>query len=259
MDHQLASTKVDQFVQLLERDRAWYQTNPSRSSSSLAERYGEYRTDDEPRPSATDVFNSVSLVRQIADELGPKEIGRRLHSQTANTGWRFSPWLGPATELRGVLATQEERDRIFDDSGPRLAASRLHRWVWDHAAGLWDDGHHLEAVRAAATAIFDFHLPTKLGQPKDTLAEALCGAFKTAPPRPGEPRLRLPGYQEGTQDWSNAHQGAQNLGLACAKAVRNLVVHTTEPAEETEALEALAALSLFARWADAAAVVSAEQ
>lgn len=48
-----------------------------------------------------------------------------------------------------------------------------------------------------------------------------------------------------------------SFGQGCMKRIRNLYVHGHEPSED-EALEALAALSLLARWIDEAAVVGAE-
>jgi hypothetical protein len=68
-----------------------------------------------------------------------------------------------ATELLGVLENRERIEEITGPPGPALAVSRMHPWVWDHAAALWEDGHRSSAVQAAATAIFDFLLPTKLG------------------------------------------------------------------------------------------------
>jgi hypothetical protein len=80
--------------------------------------------------------------------------------------------------------------------------------------------------------------------------------FKTELPAPGKPRLRIRGYSEGTDDYSNAQQGAQSLGLACAKLVRNLSVHSSDEPHEEEALEELAMLSRFARLVDGSDVVT---
>jgi hypothetical protein len=102
--------------------------------------------------------------------------------------------------------------------------------------------------------VFDSHLPAKLGQSKGTPPRELANAFSTDPPTATQPRLRLPGYTPGDKDWSSAHDGARFLGFACAAGVRNLSTHSIGQPDERVALEALAALSLFSRWADAANV-----
>lgn len=48
------------------------------------------------------------------------------------------------------------------------------------------------------------------------------------------------------------------FGKGCMKRIRNLYVHGHEPSD-AEALEALAALSLLARWIDEASVISATE
>ena len=54
---------------------------------------------------------------------------------------------------------------------------------------------------------------------------------------------------------TNAYQGSQNLGLACAKLVRNLATHNgTAKRDENEMLEELATLSRFARVIDSSTI-----
>ncbi len=130
----------------------------------------------------------------------------------------------------------------------------MHPWVWGVAASLWDDGYRREAVQAAATAVFDSHLPAKLGVPKGVQPRDLANAFSTDPPTATQPRLRLPDYTPGDKDWTSAHDGAKFLGFACAAGVRNLTTHSVDQPVEQVALEALAALSLFSRWSDEATV-----
>ena len=162
----------------------------------------------------------------------------------------------PSRELLTLLERQAEMDERLAPLGPTVSAANLHPWVWGVAASLWDDGYRREAVQAAATAVFDSHLRAKLGLLKARPQE-LAGAFATSDPTPGSPRLRLPGFSNGTDDWNSAHDGAAALGRACAMAIRNLSTHSVEQPDEQVALEALAALSLFARWADEATVEKA--
>lgn len=155
--------------------------------------------------------------------------------------------------LLGTLNHQQEIEAIIGPSGPRLAASQMHPWVWANAASLWGDGHHRQAVQTAASAIFDSQLPAKLRMPYGTKPEQLVGqAFDEK-----GPLLKLEGIVPGN-DWANAYQGAMHLGLSCAKLVRNLGTHhVTAPGDEDVLLEELAMLSRFARLVDAADLAEA--
>jgi hypothetical protein len=162
-------------------------------------------------------------------------------------------------ELSGILQGEDRRTQIFGLKGPKLQAARMHRWVWQAAAELWDGGHMREAVQAAATSVFDQQLPAKLGASKgDKPADLVSQAFSIDPPTPDKPRLRLPGFTKGDNDWKSAHEGAKFFGMGCAKAIRNVVSHTTDQPDEDEALESLAALSLLSRWIDDAVVEKAK-
>lgn len=53
--------------------------------------------------------------------------------------------------------------------------------------------------------------------------------------------------------WKNAHEGAGAFGRGCFMRIRNLYTHDQGQDEQSD-LEAMAALSLLARWIDAAHV-----
>ena len=107
-----------------------------------------------------------------------------------------------------------------------------------------------EAVQAAAQALFENHLPTKLGVPAARSAKDLVvQAFTTDPPTAGNARLRLADYPDSSANWISQHEGARFFGMGCAQLIRNLVTHGAQPDEQT-ALEQLASLSLFARLID---------
>ena len=164
-------------------------------------------------------------------------------------GWSWQRTLEASQELAGTLASLQDAQQILGPVGPKLAEANLHPWVCNAAVDLWDDGHRREAVQAAASAIFDRHLPAKLGVPQPQSAKDFAAqAYSTAPPAVGKLRLRLPDYANGTADWTSQHEGAMYLGMACAQLIRNLATHGTEPDERT-ALEQLATLSLYARLA----------
>jgi hypothetical protein len=190
---------------------------------------------------------SLSLIKQIADECDP-DLTERIHLGL-NGGWGIAATKSASAELLGYLRTSEDRREIFNPAGPKLAASQMHHWIWGAAGSLWDDGHHAEAVSTSASALFDVYLPGKLNVPKDTGTESMVAqAFKL----PGA-ALRIPGFDKEGEDQRNAYQGAQNLGMACSKLVRNLTTHNvTSRHDETELLEELAMLSRFARIVDSA-------
>jgi hypothetical protein len=130
--------------------------------------------------------------------------------------------------------------------------------VWEAASRLWADWHRRAAIQAAATAVFDGHLPAKLGRMRDAKGgvDVVGQAFSIKPPEPDAPRLRLRAYDEAAerQDWVNAHEGAMKLGQGCAQFIRNLSTHNLDEPADQEGLEMLANLSLFARLVDAAEV-----
>lgn len=197
---------------------------------------------------------NYAATKAKADELiGPYEriaraVDSRLADELRDTYARDADYAGPkCRQVIGRLQSDEEIDEILGPTGPRLAAKDLHPWIWNAAVDLWSDGHYREAIQRAATALFDSHIPAKLGvhgKPGDLVSQA----FSTDPPQPGKARLRLPGYQEGTESWTNAHEGAKLIGMGCVKAIRNLSTHDVDQPSEQEALEGLATLSMLARW-----------
>ena len=169
-----------------------------------------------------------------------------------------SPWNRPRTaarRLQGILEQAATRQTIFGPVGPVLAANRLHPWVWNAAADLWDGGHHGPAVHEAAKAV---ELQTQLKIHRRDLdgKDLYAKAFSTKS-TPGETRLRHPHIEKTRQpkDWTSAHEAAQHLGMACAQGIRNPRAHPSDDITEQEALEQLATLSVLARWVDASEVV----
>lgn len=135
---------------------------------------------------------------------------------------------------------------------PLPSPAGFHKWFADAAASLWESGHQRQAVEEAARSI-EVQLRAKLGAGGGTGSQLVTSAFSSAPPKEGDPRLRFEGFEPGTESWTNAHEGAMHFGRGCMMRVRNLYAHGHEPSD-TEALEAIAALSLLARWVDEAVV-----
>ena len=119
--------------------------------------------------------------------------------RTGTYTWRHRSRREGAIKLLAVLEGQEREAAMSGVAGPNLAAADMHPWVWDVAASLWDEGYRREAVQAAATSVFNSHLPAKLGLPAGTLPRDLANAFSTDPPTATQPRLCLPGYTQATE------------------------------------------------------------
>jgi hypothetical protein len=160
--------------------------------------------------------------------------------------------------VRSVIAILEgaiHEIELSEPSAPRIDMASLHPWIAGAAAGLWDDGHHRQAVDEATRAI-EIRLKAKTGL-QLTGVPLVTAAFNPARPKAGERRLRWDGFQEGTPGWTNAHEGAMAFARGCMLRIRNLAEHE-DTWDEGEALESLAALSLLARWIDSARIVEGD-
>jgi len=234
-----ALEKVRGFIGLLEKSQDMYSMTRAQTP--------EWKQTD------IQIQEQLRLVMRIADHADPElAVMLKEHSH----GWPYYQTIKAARQLAGVLAAVEETERILGPVGPKLAAASLHPWIWNAAVDLWDDGHLREAVQAAAVALFDHHLPAKLGVPAGRSAKDLVAqAFSIDPPTAGSPRLRLADYPDPSANWTSQHEGARFFGMGCAQLIRNLVTHGAQPDEQT-ALEQLASLSLLARLIDRASKIT---
>lgn len=238
MDDQRAAEVLDQFISSIDQhDRlSSSRTGPSAPLRSLGDQ----------------IQARAPLIEIIADHLEPG-TNHQVVEEGYPRGWSAARRL--CVRLKGILLDAEERARIVGPSGPQLAASRLHAWVWEPAAKLWDNGHRREAIQAAGLRL-DSELQNKVGPTRRSGADLVRSAFSPDPPGKNEPRLRLRQYPAGTPTWTSAHEGAMQYGAGCFMAVRNIATHWPEQPEEQFALEQLAALSVLARWIDTAEVES---
>jgi hypothetical protein len=243
METELAIRALDEYLTLLQRGLAIVVRSADQSN---------YVRDSQFQQVATELNARVLLVERIIEEVD--EILAIQFKNHPSVGWSRASEIGPLEKVLGLLRRRDEEEAIFGLSGPILAATSLHPWIWNSAVSLWDSGHYAEAVVRASTDLFDIRLPQKLGIGKGAGPDdRITKAFSTNPPTPAEPRLRFPGVAPGSQDWTNAHEGAMFFGKGCAKGIRNVTAHGSRPGEQL-ALEALASLSLLARWIDEAAV-----
>jgi hypothetical protein len=195
------------------------------------------------------VVANLDLVMEIAEKAG-------LHDPERIRSWNQGHSLATNAigELLGILGGRARREEVMGTVGPSLSASRMHPWVWQPATAQWDVGHRRDAVQRASTSVFDMELPSKAGRTDMKTLDLVGHVFNVDPPGPGDVRLRLPGFVRGTPEWIDAHKGARDFGLGCVAAIRNLITHSLDEPTEPVALEALGALSFFARRVDDAVV-----
>ena len=213
------------------------------------------READGPRSSLAELYAMQPLIEGIAGRIDPDNVGHL--SKRGNRGiWPIGVTEQEVIRLVGILEQRADYERILGPVGPTLAANRLHRWVWNAAADLWDGGHFDSAVHKAALAVEE-QTQLKLGRRDLGGKDLYSKAFSGDNPRADMPRLRF-GHLDKTEQkdaWVSAHGGAQHLGMGCAQGIRNPQAHPSDDISEQEALEQLAALSVLARWVDACEVL----
>lgn len=157
---------------------------------------------------------------------------------------------------RLVVGEPVRRGRGAADS-PALAGDRLHASVWDAAAPKWA-AHQFHAAVFAASKMVNSMLQAKVDRKDFGEVQLVQEAFSKNPPAVGRPRLRFPTIGDDKTRESMT-QGALSFGVGCFQAIRNPVGHLTDDQHELseqDALERLAALSLFAKWIDQATLTS---
>jgi hypothetical protein len=155
----------------------------------------------------------------------------------------------------GRLVIGEPVRKSRDASTPAPRLDELHPMVWTAAKPRMTAGHVRDAVMAASRAVNSM-LQTKVNRDDISEVKLVQTAFSTSPPASGAWRLRFPDItNEQTRD--SVTVGAMNFGVGCFMAIRNPIGHLPDDQHditEQEALEQLAAWSLFARWIDRATV-----
>ena len=203
----------------------------------------------------SELYALQPLVEGIASRIDPDNVGRLSEEWgdgTLNTEAAYAETL----RLIGILNQRADFEQILGPVGPTLAANRMHRWVWNAAADLWDGGHFDSAVHKASLAVEE-QTQLKLGRRDLPGRDLYSKAFSVEDPIADMPRLRFPHIDKAEQKdaWTSAHGGAQHLGMGCAQGIRNPRSHPSGDISEQEALEQLAALSVLARWVDICEVV----
>ena len=200
----------------------------------------------------------VERVQPILDRLYPEWR----EENPADDSFEFAPEHDASQRLLERLRSRADIEAMLGepDPAPQLDAARLRPLVWKATSVQWSTGHLHEAVLAAAKAVNS--LPQAKLDRRDTSEVKLVRETLTdKPPKADAPRLRFPSIEdEQTRD--SMRDGAMNFGVGCFQAIRNPVGHL--PSDEHElteqqALERLAAWSLFAGWVDQADLISVEE
>ncbi|WP_456789766.1 TIGR02391 family protein [Cellulomonas sp. P5_C5] len=168
-------------------------------------------------------------------------------------------WLG-ADSVRQLIWELTEGDEVrerlgLDEPPPMIEADAMHPWVWDAARPHWTSGNHDAALWAAGINVTS-RTQRKLDRHDIGEGQLIREAFSTDDPVPGRPRLRLCD-RTNPMLFKDRHVGASSLGQGLYSAIRNTLNHVDSEQHQIgdlEAIEALAAFSLLARWIDGAQV-----
>jgi uncharacterized protein (TIGR02391 family) len=174
----------------------------------------------------------------------------RIEPDLARQGWFVKD---------GRLVIGEPVRRGRGTQTPMPAVDRLHPTVWKAAETRWKTKHLHDAVIAASKAV-NAMLQKKVGRNDVSEVKLIQPTFSSKPPTATEPRLRFTDIAD-RQTRDSVTAGMLQFGVGCFMAMRNPIGHRPDDEHkmtEQEALEQLAAWSLFARWIDRAEVVEAE-
>jgi hypothetical protein len=153
----------------------------------------------------------------------------------------------------GALRDRAEWPTLLAPESPSLQADQMHPLVWQAACTVWETGEYKMAIQQAAVSL-SAHIKAKTGSKLNDLA-LMQLVFAPEPPKAGQVRLHLAGDQED-DNWKSRQRGLHLLAQGAFAGIRNIAVHDEALWSEHEALEHLAVLSVVARWADEAALVS---
>lgn len=159
---------------------------------------------------------------------------------------------GGVRDAAGILRAliEDVEEHVEQPESPPLAMREFHPWVADASTRLWQDGYPREAVKSASTAV-ETWLRSKLDVHTGAAVSIVGMAFSLSPATPDSPRLRfVDAGRVGSDDWKATHEGVGAFARGCMLRIRNIYTHNRGGGTHQEDLEALAALSLLARWID---------
>ena len=214
---------------------------------------GFFTTADYTAASDVDVTRQAPVVEKILDRVIPN-WRTQVPDTSANNRW--SRHREAALRAREELVREREVEQNLGENSPELSAAELHTWIWSGASSLWQSGHYREAVEGAIKKL-NAETQNKVGRRDVSETDLFKQAFTLDAAVPGKTRLR-----RMTPDSSDTYKSVQRGAMAFAEGIfagiRNPLSHEADQElSEQEALEYLAALSVLARWVDAAKLETA--
>lgn len=200
-----------------------------------------------------DILATLGVVRSILDDTTPG--WERAHLVQSDK--EFGQMRDAALEAQALLTRADEIAAHFDPPAPALSVDTLHPWVWEPAKPHWRSPHYRVAVREAATGV-DLRLQDLVGRRDVSATDLVNQCLSGSGPQPGKPKLRVPD-QVNDETTKSVQAGLLALGQACFLLLRNRATHSLADMSEPEALEHLAALSLFARTVQTCTVETASE
>lgn len=185
----------------------------------------------------------------LDDELhtGPSDEDREnIEADFARQGWFVKD---------GLLVIGEPVRRGRGTQAPTPAVDQLHPTVWKAAETRWKAKQLNDAVMAASKAV-NAMLQTKVARTDVSEVKLVQEALSANPRADGTYRLCFVDI-DNEQTRGSMTTGVMNFGVGCFMAIRNPIGHLPDDQHdltEQEALEQLAAWSLFARWIERAGV-----
>ncbi|WP_027932187.1 TIGR02391 family protein [Amycolatopsis thermoflava] len=200
-----------------------------------------------------DITKQAHVVEQILDHV--------------LSGWRdleadvrVNRWMRHRTaalRAKEALIREAEVKANLGENAPQLSAAELHPWVWSGAKSLWQSGHFREAVGGAIKKL-NAETQNNVGRRDVSETDLFKQAFSLDDPKAGKARLRRM-EDDGSDTYRSVQRGAMNFAEGVFAGIRNPLSHEADQElSEQEALEYLAALSVLARWVDAATVERVE-
>jgi hypothetical protein len=160
-----------------------------------------------------EIKGQLPLVIDIAHRV-TVDLGKQLQAaRWGSVGFPYQYHVGLLHELKAAIISLRDASTILGTAGAFEAlVDGVPADMRDTVAKPLADYRFTDAVRAAATYVFDVQLPGKTGIPRGVSAATDIGnAFSSGNPKPGEPRLRRPGVAPGSANWKSAHEGAAQL------------------------------------------------
>ncbi len=236
MNNEWAISELDKFIQ---------QTVMRNGSGD-----GFITTADYTAAPDADVARQAQVVEKVLNRVVPNWRSE-LTDEMANNRW--ARHREAAIRAREELLRAQEVEENLGEDAPDLSAAELHSWIWSGAKSLWQSGHYREAVEGAIKKL-NAETQNKVGRRDVSETDLFKQAFSLDAPKSGKARLRRL-EDDGGDTYKSVQRGAMTFAEGVFAGIRNPLSHEADQElSEQEALEYLAALSVLARWVDAAQV-----